>query len=158
MKKYLFLVFGAAFGFLLSRAGATTYDFYAKLFLFEDLQLLWVIATAAAIGAIGVSIIKKARARSVFDSTPIAFNGKPYKKSLIPGSVLFGLGWGLAGACPGTALAMLGEGKLGALFTLTGIVVGTWLYGVQQSTGTQKQASQGAPSFQVEPELKPSNE
>ena len=44
MKKYTFLLFGAGFGFLLSRAGATTYDFYAKLFLFEDFQLLWIIA------------------------------------------------------------------------------------------------------------------
>ena len=138
MKKYIFLLFGAAFGFLLSRAGATTYDFYAKLFLFEDFQLLWIIATAAAVGAIGVTILKKTNARSLFERQTIPFKNKPFKSSLIPGSIVFGLGWGLAGACPGTVLAMLGEGKLGALLTIVGIVIGTWFYGAQQS---RKQAA-----------------
>ncbi len=133
MKKYAFLLFGAAFGFILSRAGATTYDFYAKLFLFENLQLLWVIATAAAVGAIGVAILKKLQTRDVFNGQSISFKGKPYKSSLVPGSLLFGMGWGLAGACPGTALAMMGEGKLGAIFTLAGIFLGTYLYGLRQS-------------------------
>ena len=48
--KYAFILFGAVFGFLVSRAGATTFDFYAQLFLFQDLQLLWVIATAVVVG------------------------------------------------------------------------------------------------------------
>ena len=52
---------------------------------------------------------------------------------LVAGSLLFGAGWGLAGACPGTALAMLGEGKLGAGFTIVGLVLGTYIYGVWQS-------------------------
>lgn len=132
-NKILFLVLGTVFGFLLSRAGATTYDFYAGLFLFRDLQLLWVIATAAAVGAVGVFIMKKTKARSVVDRTPLSFKGKPYKKSLIPGSLLFGMGWGLAGACPGTALVMAGEGKLGALITVAGIVAGIYAYGLQMS-------------------------
>ena len=133
MKKYSFLLFGIVFGFILSRAGATTYDFYAKLFLFQDFQLLWVIVTAAAVGMVGVALFKKIKVRSWFEGQAIQFKGKPYKSSLVPGSILFGLGWGLAGACPGTALVMLGEGKLGVLFTITGIALGTYLYGVQQS-------------------------
>jgi uncharacterized membrane protein YedE/YeeE len=132
MKKYAFLLFGAAFGFILSRAGATTYDFYAKLFLFENLKLLWVIATAATVGALGVALLKAMKARSIFEGQPIAFIGKTYQSSLVPGALLFGMGWGLAGACPGTALVMLGEGKLGVLFTLAGIVLGTYLHGLQQ--------------------------
>lgn len=138
MKKYILLLFGIAFGFILSRAGATTYDYYAKLFLFQDLQLLWVIATGAGVGIIGIFILKSIKARSVFDGKPISFEGKAYKSTLIPGSVIFGLGWGLAGACPGTVLAMLGEGKLGALFTIGGIVLGTYLYGLQESYRNKK--------------------
>lgn len=146
MKKYAFLLFGAMFGFILSRAGATTYDFYAKLFLFEDLQLLWVIATAAVVGALGVALLKAMKARSLFEGQPIAFKGKPYKTSLVPGSLLFGMGWGLAGACPGTALVMLGEGKLGVLFTIAGIVLGTYLHGLQQNKALR--AAQTVPASQ----------
>lgn len=130
MFKYIFILFGAAFGFILSRAGATTYDFYAKLFLFTDLQLMWVIATAAGVGAVGVLLLKRTMQRSLMSGEPMEYEGKPYKKELIPGSLLFGVGWGLAGACPGTALAMLGEGKLGSLFTIVGLTLGTYLYGV----------------------------
>lgn len=133
MSKQSFLLLGALFGFILSRAGATTYDFYPKLFLFEDLQLFWVISTAAILGAVGVAILKSLHARTLIDHHPIAFKPKPYRASLLPGSLVFGLGWGLAGACPGSALAMLGEGKLSSVFTLLGIFIGTHIYGAQQS-------------------------
>jgi len=133
MKRLLFLLFGTAFGFILSRAGATTYDFYAELFLFRDFQLLYVILSAAATGFVGLSILRLLKARDLLEKKPLAFSGKPFKKGLVPGSLIFGLGWGLAGACPGTALAMLGEGKLGAGVTLLGIFLGVYLHGVHAS-------------------------
>jgi uncharacterized membrane protein YedE/YeeE len=126
--KYSFLLFGAVFGFLLSRAGATTFDFYAKLFLLQDFQLLWVIVTAAAVGATGVLLLKRLRVRAL-DGRPLSYEGKPMRRGLVPGALLFGVGWGLSGSCPGTAPAMLGEGKLLAGFTILGILAGTYLYG-----------------------------
>ncbi len=130
MMRLLFLILGTVFGFLLSRAGATTYDYYAKLFLFRDLQLLYVIATAAGVGMMGMALIRRYRPYALLDRQPILLDPKPYQKQLIPGSLIFGLGWGLAGACPGTALVMMGEGKLGALFTIIGLVLGTYIYGI----------------------------
>jgi len=129
----MFLAAGALFGFLLSRAGASTYDYYANLFLFKDFQLLWVIAVAAALGVVGNLILRKIKARTWLDKTQLSFKGKPWSNTLIPGSLIFGIGWGLAGACPGTALVMLGEGKLGSLFTIAGFIAGTWIYGVAAS-------------------------
>ena len=128
--KYLFLPLGALFGFLLSRAGATTADYYAELFLFRDLQLMWVIGAAVIVGAPLVALLKRYRVRSVFDGAPIQFKPKPFTRGLVLGSLLLGVGWGLSAACPGTVLAMLGEGKLGAACTVLGIVLGTWLYGL----------------------------
>ena len=133
MKKYIFLIFGVIFGFLLSRAGATTYDFYAQLFLFQDLQLMKVIAAAAGVGMVGIAIMKKLKTRSLMENSTIDFSGKPNNPELIPGALIMGMGWGLAGACPGTALVMLGEGKLGALFTIFGVLVGTLIHGLKQN-------------------------
>ncbi|AHC16583.1 DUF6691 family protein [Salinispira pacifica] len=127
--RLLFIGLGALFGFLLSRAGATTYDFYPKLFLFQDLQLLWVIVTAAGIGFLGNQIYKAVKAKTLISRQIASYTHKPWKKGLVPGSLIFGLGWGLAGACPGTALAMLGEGKLGTLFTILGFFIGTYIHG-----------------------------
>jgi len=126
--NYSFLLFGAVFGFLLSRAGATTFDFYAKLFLFQDMQLLWVIVTAGLVGATGIMLFKRMRARAP-DGALLTYKGKPMRRGLVLGALLFGVGWGLSGACPGTAPAMLGEGKLAAGFTFAGILLGTYLYG-----------------------------
>jgi hypothetical protein len=131
--KYLFLPLGALFGFLLSRGGATTYDYYAKLFLFEDLQLMWVIGAAVLVGAPGIALLKWAKLRSLAERQPISFDRKPMKSGLLPGALMLGVGWGLSAACPGTVLAMLGEGKLSSLFVIGGIVFGTWLYGTRQT-------------------------
>ena len=59
------LLLGVAFGFVLSRVGATHFDFYAQLFLFQNLQILWVIATAVAVGVPGVSLLKRLRTKAL---------------------------------------------------------------------------------------------
>ena len=134
--KFLFLLFGTLFGFLLSRAGATTFDFHAQLFKFGDLRLLWVIASAVAIGVAGIFTMKRWRARSWLGGEPLQFDGKPMRRQLVPGALMLGIGWGLTGSCPGTAPVMLGEGKFAALFTVLGIVLGTYAYGAL--TGKQE--------------------
>jgi len=132
--KYVFLPLGGVFGFLLSRAGATTYDYYAKLFLFEDLQLVWVIGTAVAVGIPGIALLKRARARALLTGEIIELRGKPMTRELPAGALMLGAGWGLSAACPGTVLTMLGEGKVAALFTVLGIVLGTYAYGAWSDT------------------------
>ena len=127
-RRLFFLALGALFGFLLSRAGATTQDFYAQLFLFEDLQLLWVIATATAVGIVGVALFKRWHLHAIFQKDELSFAGKPMRRGLIAGSLIFGLGWGISGACPGSAPAMLGEGKLLAAFVIAGILLGTYAH------------------------------
>ncbi len=126
--KYSFIILGALFGFLLSRAGATSPDFYAHLFLFIDFQLLWVIVGAITVGIIGILILKKLSVRSVFGDNKLMFDKRPMQNGLIFGSLLFGAGWGMTGSCPGTVPAMIGEGQVLPVFTLIGIVFGTYLY------------------------------
>jgi uncharacterized membrane protein YedE/YeeE len=128
--KPVFLFFGILFGFLLSRAGATNFDFHAQLFLLENMQLLWVIASAVAVGVAGIFIMKRLRVRSLMGQEPLMFEGKAMRPQLVSGALLLGIGWGLTGSCPGTAPVMLGEGKLAAVFTVIGIIAGTYLYGL----------------------------
>ena len=137
MMRMVFLALGIIFGFLLSRAGATTFDFHAKLFLFDNLQLLWVIGTAVITGIIGIQIFKRLHLKSVITEQALDFRGKAMRKHLVSGALLLGLGWGMTGSCPGTAPAMLGEGKLIVLFTLSGIIVGTYLYGLIRSRASK---------------------
>lgn len=126
----VYLLLGITFGLLLSRAGATTYHYYASLFLFTDLQLMWVIGAGAVTGGLVIAGMRRAHLRVLLTGAPIEPEAKPMRRELLVGSLMLGLGWGLAGACPGTVLVMAGEGKTTALATIGGIWLGTWAYGL----------------------------
>ena len=138
MYKYGFLLFGTLFGFILSRAGATTQNNYAELFLFSNLQLLWVILSAVATALVGLYLFKHLNVTRFASDESLDYSTKPYRKSLVSGALLFGMGWGIVGACPGTAPVMIGEGKLMAVFVVLGIALGTLLYGFAASTSNKR--------------------
>jgi len=138
--KIIFLILGSVFGFALSRGGATTPEFYAQMFLFEDFHLMILMCIAIGTGAIGFFLLKKFKVKAVFTGNTIVFDKKKMTKHLILGSLLFGMGWGLSGACPGTAISMLGEGKFHALFIISGVLLGTYIFGVFESRNIDKGA------------------
>ncbi|RMH42626.1 MAG: hypothetical protein D6689_07625 [Deltaproteobacteria bacterium] len=128
MRQFgVFLLFGAGFGFLLSRVGATDFDAIAGMFLLSDLHLMGVIGVAIAVAAVGLH--RWARRAAAGRPAP-TIAPKPVKPGLIVGAALFGAGWGLTGTCPGTGLAQVGEGRWIALFTVAGMLAGTALYRV----------------------------
>ncbi|MFP4638971.1 MAG: DUF6691 family protein [Guyparkeria sp.] len=122
-----FLLFGIGFGFLLSRAGATSPALISDLLLFDDLHLLWVITSAVAVGALLSWLAWRLKWCARNTRQPISIRHKPFKRGLVVGAVLFGIGWAVTGVCPGTALAMLGEGKWFAAWVGAGIVLGAGL-------------------------------
>jgi uncharacterized membrane protein YedE/YeeE len=54
---------------------------------------------------------------------------KPLHRGNITGGVLFGIGWSLAGMCPGPILVNIGEGKIYALATFAGALAGAGVFG-----------------------------
>jgi hypothetical protein len=135
MKNNLIsLVLGVIFGYLLSFAGATNFTLHAQLFLFENSWLVIVIGCAVATGAVGVYLLKRTNTNGLLTHTPIDFTPKGMTPNLIMGAILFGIGWGMSAACPGTAPTMIGEGKIEGVFLVLGIVLGTIAYGkIEQS-------------------------
>ncbi len=117
-NRILLFGLGLAFGFILVRAGATDPDAIAGMFLFTDLHLVGVIGTAIVVAGIGFHLLRRRAAHDPPLAQALA--PKPYKPGLIAGS--------LTGTCPGTGLAMIGEGRLMGLFTVAGIVAGTSLH------------------------------
>ena len=126
-KKTMFLLAGVFFGFSLSRVGAAEYDLIYAMFAAEDFKLAWVMLSAIIVGFIGMRVLFGTGGRSI-DGNPVAVNKKRLSRLNAAGGILFGIGWGMSGACPGTILAQLGEGKLLGLFTLAGIITGTYIY------------------------------
>ncbi len=123
----LYLLLGTAFGFALSRSGAADYGYVQGMFLFEHFQLYGIIGTAVALTAPGLWLIRR-RGRTVFGE-PLAIEAKPFHRGNMIGGVLFGIGWSMAGMCPGPIFVNLGEGKVYAVASLAGALVGAASFG-----------------------------
>ena len=118
----LFVVLGTIFGFVLSRSGAADYDFIQSMFLFRSFQLYGIIGTAVVLTAPGLWLIKR-RGRTALGK-PVTIELKPEHRGNVVGGLLFGIGWSMAGMCPGPIFVNIGEGKVYALAALAGALVG----------------------------------
>ncbi len=129
-KNLQYMIFGTIFGFVLSRVGASDYDLIFKMFTAEDLKLAYVIITAILTAGVSMRVLARLGMKGR-GGAPINVSKKPLqmKKNIIGGTI-FGLGWAISGACPGTVLAQVGEGKLLGLVTMFGMILGTFLYAV----------------------------
>jgi uncharacterized protein len=123
----LYVLLGTVFGFILSRSGAADYNYIQAMFLFTNFQLYGIIGTAVAITAPGIWLIKR-NGRTAL-GRPIAIELKPRHRGNIVGGLLFGIGWSMAGMCPGPIFVNIGEGKIYALAALAGALAGAGLFG-----------------------------
>ena len=123
----VYLLLGTVFGFILSRSGAADYGFIQGMFLFTELQLYGIIAVAVIMAAPGIWWIKR-RGRTILGH-PVEIEMKPLHRGNVVGGALFGVGWSLAGMCPGPMLVNIGEGKVYALAALAGALLGAGLLG-----------------------------
>jgi uncharacterized membrane protein YedE/YeeE len=126
-----YVLLGTVFGFLLSRSGAADYSYIQAMFLFESFQLYGIIGTAVALTLPGLLLIKR-YGRTVFGNR-LEVELKPMHRGNVVGGLLFGVGWSVAGMCPGPILVNIGEGKIYALAALMGALVGAGLFGALYS-------------------------
>lgn len=116
-KRVLGLVTGLTFGALLQRGRVSRYDVILEQLLLRDGRVAKTMATAVAVGALGVYALERngVMSRSV----------KPMKVGGVTlGAVLFGAGLAVAGYCPGTSVTAFGEGRRDALATILGMFAG----------------------------------
>ena len=127
LKKIAYLLFGILFGFALSRVGASDYNLIYNMFTGKDFKLALVIVTAIATAAILMKILAL-RGNRGFKGQKITVSKKKLNIYNLYGGIIFGIGWAISGSCPGTVLAQVGEGKILGIFTMIGLVAGTYVY------------------------------
>jgi uncharacterized protein len=123
----VYVILGSCFGFVLSRSGAADYDYIQGMFLFERFQLYGIIGSAVALTAPGLWLLK--RHGRTLSGRPLKLERKPFHRGNMIGGLLFGVGWSIAGMCPGPILVNIGEGKLYAVAALAGALVGAGVFG-----------------------------
>jgi len=115
---------GVAFGFIVGWARLTDYDVIRDMLLLRHLDVFLLMMSAMVTAAIGTRLLRALQLRSVLDHAPITWTTQPVQRKHVTGSVLYGIGWSLAGTCPGPVAAQLGRGQLSALFTIAGLLAG----------------------------------
>ena len=115
------LLFGLIFGFLLQKGGVAKYHILLGVLLLEDFTVVKVMLTAIIVGCIGVFSLQALGL--------VKLHVKPTRYAAnILGGLIFGVGFGLIGYCPGTGAAALGQGNWDAIAGITGLMVGSYLF------------------------------
>lgn len=125
--RFVFLLLGTAFGYILIRAGVSSYDVIRDMFLLKSFHMYGVLGVAVPVSFIGVQLWKKFGRKPLLAEETDWSIEKLSRKHLV-GGLISGAGWALTGACPGPALAILGYGLLSGAFIVTGIFAGTWFF------------------------------
>lgn len=130
MKLIKFIVVGFVFGIVLTKSEAVSWYRIYEMFQFQSFHMYGIIMVAVLTGIIGIQVIKKYNLKDS-SGTPICI---PDKEHSIPryllGGIIFGLGWALAGSCPGPIFILIGAGFTSVILVLLGAMIGTFLYGV----------------------------
>jgi uncharacterized membrane protein YedE/YeeE len=119
---------GVVFGVTLSWTGLSSPEVLRDGLLFHSAYLYLFFASAVATGTLGLRLLRRARVRAVLTGEPVAWTSEAPRRPHVVGSVIFGVGWGVADACPGPIATQVGQGVLWSLFTITGVVIGMVLY------------------------------
>ena len=121
------LLGGIVFGFTLAWARLTDPRVIRDMLLLKEPHVFLIMGSAVAIAAIGVRILKTSRARCLVTDEPVGWSVERPQTRHVTGSLLFALGWTVAGTCPGPMAAMIGEGRLVGVPVLAGLLAGVML-------------------------------
>ena len=130
MKTLRYLSIGIFFGIVLFKAQVVSWYRIYEMFKFESFHIYGVIGVAVVCGMIIVQIIKKKEIKGHSGSAiDIPAKEKGISRYLI-GGIIFGMGWAIAGACPGPMFVLLGSGAYSILIVIGSAILGTLLYGI----------------------------
>jgi len=128
--EFLIAILGAFFGIIMYNSEAASFYRIHEMFRFESFHMYGIIGAAVVIGAIGIAWIKRQHWHDV-DGEEAHLNDKQMTPTrYIIGGTMFGLGWGLVGACPGPQFVLLGAGYWSLAIVIAAGILGTFVYGL----------------------------
>lgn len=130
MKVVGYLFIGVFFGIVMFKSEAASWFRIYEMFRFDSFHMYGIIGSALILGVLGIQLIKRKNLKDV-DGREIQFVPKNRSFSrYMYGGIIFGLGWALAGACPGPIYTLIGAGYVSVIVLLLAAVLGTFVYGL----------------------------
>ena len=125
--RIIALTVGVGAGFVVAWARLSDPTVIRDMLMLRDPHVFLVMGSAVLVAAIGAWLMRALRLRAVITGEPIGWSLERPQGKHIGGSLLFGVGWSVAGTCPGPVAAMVGQGQLGGLAVVAGLLAGVTL-------------------------------
>jgi uncharacterized membrane protein YedE/YeeE len=127
-KNLVLFVGGLIFGFGLAWGGMAKPEIVLDFLQLKDYGLVLLMGAATATTFMAINVVPRFVEKPVlggeFKPRTRAFN-----RNTILGAIIFGVGWGISGQCPGSALSSLGIGNLPVLIGIASIFAGAYAMG-----------------------------
>ncbi len=115
------LVTGVLFGFLLQKGRVLRYDKQLGALRLKDMTIVKFMLSSIIVGMVGIYLLHDLGLVKLSIKATIL-------GPVVLGGLVFGLGWGLLGYCPGTSMGALGEGRVDAFWGILGMIAGAALF------------------------------
>lgn len=130
MKYITYILVGFFFGVIMYKSEAASWFRIYEMFEFGSFHMYGIIGSALILGILGVQFIKRNNIKAMGgEEMQLNPKNKSVPRYLI-GGIIFGLGWALAGACPGPMYVLAGSGYISILIVIAAALLGTFVYGL----------------------------
>ena len=130
MRTLIYLFIGILFGITMFKSEAASWFRIYEMFKFESFHMYGIIGSALFIGIMIVQTIKRFKIKSFYgEKINFSPKAKSFRRYMF-GGIIFGLGWALAGACPGPMFTLVGAGYISIFIVIIASLLGTFLYGL----------------------------
>jgi uncharacterized membrane protein YedE/YeeE len=129
MKNIKFLVIGTLFGITLSKSEVVSWYRIYEMFKFQSFRMYGIIGSAVIISMVFMQLFENGSIKNYKGGKIITKEKKKGLTRTLVGGTIFGLGWALAGACPGPMFVLIGHGITSIFIVILGATLGAFVYG-----------------------------
>ena len=124
---------GLVFGIGLAVGEMTHMEVVLSFLRLEDLGLVLLMGTATVVTGASVALAPRLLGTSPVGGATYTRRMKSFDSQVLVGGIIFGVGWGLSGVCPGAAYASVGIGNYPVFWAVGGMFAGAYAQGIART-------------------------
>lgn len=127
-KNLILFAGGLVFGFGLAYGGMSKPEIVLSFLQLRDYGLVLLMGAAMAMAFVAINVVPRFMEKPILGGE-FRPRSRALNKNTILGAIIFGIGWGISGQCPGSALSSLGIGNLPVLLGIAAMFAGAYVMG-----------------------------